>query len=421
MKKFFSAADVLLPKFHPERETMSRYSTVACDQFTSEPEYWEKAEKLTDGYVSTLKLVLPEIYLGRTDELIPEINAKMEEYRKNVYKVFPDSYIYIERTLPSNGGIRRGIVGKIDLEAYDYNKGSLTPIRASEGTVLSRIPPRVKIRRGASLELPHVMLFCDDEKCELIEPLSELKADFTKAYDFDLMLGSGNIKGWIVNAAGREHIDRTIEKMSGAEYSREKYGVEQPLLFAVGDGNHSLATAKACYEELKAQYGDAALTMPGRYALCEVVNIHDDSIEFEPIYRLLEGCSAEDLLKALEKSRGVSYTPTEDSFAYTLYSDAEPIKFYLKKSASALAVGEIQDFLDEFLKDSTGVSVDYIHGLDSVKALSDGENKCGIVFDGMKKSELFSSVIKDGALPRKTFSMGEAKDKRFYLEAREIV
>ena len=287
MKYSFTTADILLPDF-TEHEAYS-WAVVACDQFTSEPEYWEAAARKVGHQPSTLHMILPEVYLDEQAERIPKINATMDDYLKNVLKEHKDCMIYVRR-YQSDLTIRQGLIGLIDLEEYDYNKGAQTRIRATEGTVLERIPPRVQVRRGASLELPHVMLLIDDP-AHTVMPLAHSLCEQQPAYAFRLMLGGGEICGFCIHGARAGAIQEALEALVTKEQMQARYGKEglAPLLFAVGDGNHSLATAKACYEEIKQRLGDAALDHPARYALCEVVNVHDESLHFEPIYRVVFG------------------------------------------------------------------------------------------------------------------------------------
>ena len=403
-KNFFYPAEILLPEFKADKEKMQKYAVIACDQFTSEPEYWENVKELIGGEPSTLNMILPEVYLDKTDSMTATIHEKMEEYEKKYLSDAGCGMIYCERTLPSNGKIRHGIIGKIDLEDYEYVKGGKSLIRSSESTVVERIPPRVKVRRGALLELPHVMVFYDDEKDGLMKDLQEKKNDFSKLYDFNLMQGSGNIKGYGLDRDTISFVQR---------YLRENC-MKDGLAFTVGDGNHSLASAKAYFEEMKAKYGKAAYDMPCRCALVEIVNIHDEAIEFEPIYRLIKNKTTDEFIKELSSKLDVRYEPTDKCFRYDIVSDGKTKTVYVNEPKTTLPVAELQAFLD-----SGDYKIDYIHGLDSISALSVNGN-IGVIFEGMKKSELFPAVINDGALPRKTFSMGEAKDKRFYLEARKI-
>ena len=403
-KNFFYSAGILLPEFAADKEKMSKYAVIACDQFTSEPEYWEKAREIAGDTPTTLDMILPEAYLDRADDMTAKIHEKMEEYGKNVLKPVDYGMIYCERVLASNGKVRHGIIGKIDLEDYEYVKGGKSLIRSSEATVVERIPPRVKVRRGALLELPHVMVFYDDETDGLMSYLQSVKGNSELLYDFDLMQGSGNIKGYGLDDDAIDYIQNYLIDNC----------VKDGLGLTVGDGNHSLASAKAYFEEMKEKYGDDAYGMPCRYALVEIVNIHDEAIEFEPIYRLIKNKTADEFIKELSAKLDVRYEPTDRCFRYDIVSDGKMKTVYVNEPKTTLPVAELQAFLD-----GGDYNIDYIHGLDSITTLSTGGN-IGVIFEGMKKSELFPAVINDGALPRKTFSMGEAKDKRFYLEARKI-
>ena len=275
----FCPAEILLPDL--SRIDGTRWSTVACDQFTSQPEYWEQVRSFVGDAPSTLSLMLPEIFLSESDERIPAIHRSMRTALAEWLVPCPDAMILLERT-QSDGRVRRGIIGAVDLEAYDYRAGSVSPIRATEGTVLERIPPRVKIRRGAPLEMPHVMLLIDDPAKTVIEPLLSGCASLPPLYDFDLMQGGGHVRGYLIGK------DRQADVLRALSALRDGQETENPLLFAVGDGNHSLASAKAAYEEIKAALGaERALSHPARYALAEVVNLHDAALEFEPIYRVV--------------------------------------------------------------------------------------------------------------------------------------
>lgn len=417
MKEYFKSADILLPDF--SSCDGKRWAVIACDQHTGEPEYWESAKEIADGRPSTLELILPEVYLGESESRIPEINRKMDEYLKSVLREKSGSMIYLERTL-AGGAVRRGIVGCIDLEDYEYTKGATSLVRATEGTVLDRIPPRVAIRRGASVELPHVMVLIDDPEATVVEPFASRTAELEVAYDFELMLGGGSIKGYYVDGAEQERINSALAALITPEAIRAKYGEEyEPLLFAVGDGNHSLATAKALWEEVKAGLGDKDAYHPARYALVEIVNLHDAALEFEPIYRVMMGVDPEDVLASLKAYASIlSGNESAQRIEY-MYADGEGV-ITVERPALQLTVGTLQDFIDKYLPAHPGAEVDYIHGEDVTRALGEKPNSIGFIFDGMSKDQLFKTVICDGALPRKTFSMGHAEDKRYYLECRKI-
>lgn len=394
MNKHFFTANILLPK-----DNFEKWSVVACDQYTSEPGYWQQVKETVGDTPSALNIVLPEVYLSKDNApAIAKINENMHKYlNEGVFEEVKDSFIYLERTL-KDGRVRRGIVGLIDLEDYSYIKGEKALIRATEATVLERIPPRVEIRRDAPIEMPHVMLLIDDVNKTVIEPLTEITADFDKVYDFTLMQNSGSIKGYAVNGEAAENISLALEKL--IENSDDK------MLFAVGDGNHSLATAKECYRINK--------TENAKYALVEVVNIHDESLEFEPIYRVIFNVNPEQLVNDFIEKTGGEYFGDDAQKFTCVYG--ETVREISIKPTGNLAVATLQKYLDENPQGET----DYIHGEEVVYKLCKEENTLGFIFNGMQKDELFDTVKLDGALPRKTFSMGHAEDKRFYLEARKI-
>lgn len=417
MKYSFTPADILLPDFSEHQAY--QWAVVACDQFTSEPEYWEAVERKVGDAPSTLRLILPEVYLEEQVDRIPQINAAMDEYLKDVLKEHKDCMIYVRR-YQSDLTIRQGLIGLIDLEEYDYHKGAETRIRATEGTVLERIPPRVQVRRGASLELPHVMLLIDDP-AHTVMPLAHSLCEQEPAYAFRLMIGGGEICGFRIPGKRAVAIQEALEALVTPEQMQARYGKEglAPLLFAVGDGNHSLATAKACYEEIKETLGQAALDHPARYALCEVVNLHDESLHFQPIYRVMFGVDP-DAVAAEFSAYCATLAGDAQAQHVCCINGAREWSVEIPTPEKQLTVGTVQDFLDVYVAAHPEVRVDYIHGEKALATLSSAPDAIGFLFDGMHKSELFKTVIFDGALPRKTFSMGHAKDKRYYLEARKI-
>lgn len=416
-EKVFSAADILLPSF--EKMNGETWAVVACDQFTSEPEYWEKAEAIVKDEPSALRLILPEVYLAETEARVPLINQTMRTYLSEVLTEHKDCMIYLERT-QSDGKVRRGLIGKIDLEEYDYKKGATSMVRATEGTVAERIPPRVAIRRDAELELPHVMVLIDDEEKNVIEPLAERKGELRVAYDFDLMLGGGHVSGWFLEACDQERVEAALAELADPKKACERYGVDAaPLVFAVGDGNHSLASAKAAYEEVKATLGEEAKSHPARYALVELVNLHDEALVFEPIYRVLFGVSPSEVMRELA-TYATALAGEADEQRILCVGAFEDREIMVKHPVSQLTVGTLGEFIDGYLASHKDASVDYIHGIESTRKLAAREDAIGFLFDGMAKNQLFKAVICDGALPRKTFSMGHAEDKRYYLECRKI-
>ena len=414
----FKAGNILIPK----NVDMHKWSVVACDQYTSEPKYWEEVENIVKDAPSTLRLTLPEIYLNdnNVEDKIRKINETMIDYLNNdMFNEYENSMIYLERT-QSDGKVREGLMGIVDLEDYSYEKGSQTLIRATEKTVIERIPPRMKVRENAILELPHIMILIDDEKKNIIESLKNEVSTNDLVYDFDLMQNGGHIKGYKLNENIINNIINKLSLLADKTYFEEKYNVTDKgvLLFAMGDGNHSLATAKACYEKLKETMSkEEYLNHPARYALVELVNLHSPALEFEAIHRVVFDTNVNDLLDSLYKYYDINEEGNGQKFE--LITKDFDKTLYISNPKSNIAVGSIQIFLDEFLKDNKG-SIDYIHGEDVTKNLAKNEGNVGFIFDAMAKEELFKTVILDGALPRKTFSMGHSYDKRFYLEARKI-
>lgn len=418
----FMRADILLPKFSDDDKKMNRWSVVACDQYTSEPDYWKEVGAITKDAHSTLFLTVPEIFLNDEDieDRIKNTNLTMKNYMENnVFTEYKNSYIFIERIL-RNGVKRLGIVGMVDLEEYDFSPASKTKIRATEGTVVSRIPPRLKVRQDAPVELPHIMLLIDNENCDIIEPNAKITDSFEKIYDFDLMQNSGHITGYKMSDAAADELDKKLAALSDIDAFNQKYGTNEasPLVYAMGDGNHSLATAKTYYENLKKEIGDDAKSSPARYALCELVNLHDSSLVFEAIHRVVFDADGDAFLKALEAEYNVNYEESAVGQSFIYVHDGTQKKVTITNPTEYLTVATVQKALDEFVANKNS-EIDYIHGEDVVLNLSNANN-FGIIFDAMDKSDLYKSVIIDGALPRKTFSMGDACDKRFYIEARKI-
>ena len=416
--KCYKKADILLPDF--KVVDPYKWAVIACDQFTSEPEYWDKVKEIVGDSPSTLKITLPEVYLDKSNELIPHINSAMTNYLSSILKVEKDSAIYLERT-QSNGTIRRGIVMAVDLECYDYHKGAKSLIRATEATVEERIPPRVAIRRNAEIELPHVMLLIDDPDKTVIEPLIN-GCDGKIVYDTNLMLGGGRVIGKTLTDKNYQAVLSALDNLITPSEIEKRYGQKDlaPLLFAVGDGNHSLATAKTLYEEIKGQIGvENAKTHPARYALVEIVNIHDTALQFEPIYRVMFNVEPTKVITELTAyAKRLNGNADKQTVEIIYGENTQTIE--IEKPNMQLTVATLQNFIDEYIKNNKGAEVDYIHGENSVKELSKKQNAIGFIFSGMGKSELFKTVMFDGALPRKTFSMGHAEDKRYYLECRKI-
>lgn len=395
MSHFFPA-DILLPK-----DNFEKWAVVACDQYTSERDYWMDVERMVEGYPSALNIILPEVYLKKNNqERIDDINETMEEYlESDVFDEFKDSMIYVERE--SNHTVRRGVVGLIDLEEYEYTSGTDALIRATEATVIDRLPPRIEIRKNASLEMPHIMLLVDDPELSVIEPLGKNKDDYKPAYDFRLMKGGGIVKGWFLDKKSINKVQNSLDNLLKSK--------KDGMLFAVGDGNHSLATAKECYNLSK--------DPKQRYALVELVNIHDKSIEFEPIYRVLFNV---DPVEFIEHFKIYTDHMGGDGTQWFEYVSTKKSGFIEVKSTAKLPIGTLQTYIDRYIQAHPNARVDYIHGSETVRTLCKAPNTLGFLFDGMKKSELFPAIAADGSLPRKTFSMGHAADKRFYIEARKI-
>lgn len=413
-KTAFSAADILLPK---QGAMSDVWAVCACDQYTGEPAYWAETDRLVGDKPSTLRLILPEVYLEQDDvpQRIEKVQQTMRDYlAQGIFTEYKNAMIYLER-VQSDGKVRAGLVGKIDLEQYDYSKGSVTPVRATEATVPERIPPRVRIRRGAKLELPHIMILLDDTGRTVIEPLADKKEQLEAVYDTALMQGGGSIKGWLVPA---EEQSRILEALT-ALGDPARFDGAAPLVYAMGDGNHSLATAKAFYEEWKAANpGADTENAPQRYALVELVNLHSPALEFEAIHRILTGIDAEKLIADMTAALGLSTAESAEQ-AFTVICGGKKQSYFIHKPTSNLTVGSVQMFLDQWLRENGG-KIDYIHGAEVVESLAAAERSLGILLPDMQKSELFPTVIQDGALPRKTFSMGHAADKRFYMECRAL-
>lgn len=395
---------VLLPK---DAVDLNKWAVVACDQFTSEPEYWQEVEKYVGKSPSTLKITLPEIYLESENkgEKIAKTMIEMKKYLdEGILEEKFEGFVLVERSFDKLR-TRRGLIVTLDLEKYEYTKGSKTLIRATEGTVESRIPPRLEIRKEAIVELPHIMVLIDDPDKTVIEPLFEAAAAESfgePLYDFELMMGGGHIKGWkITNEKEIENIANNLERLISND----------GFLFAMGDGNHSLATAKTHWNDIKSTLSEEEKeSHPARFALVELVNVHDIGLEFEPIHRVIFNVDKNKLREYL----------LGNGKEIEMVNEGIKEKIRIKETGSNLPVGDLQKLLDDFLVENPEAKIDYVHGEEAVRKLST-DNNIGFILPGMKKEELFPTVEKDGALPRKTFSMGEAQEKRYYLEARKII
>lgn len=487
MSNCFNPANILLPK---DGIDMEKWSVIACDQYTSQADYWKTVEEFVGDAPSTLNVVFPEIYLGNKkndkncacengscaddhttmyasmsdSERIACINSTMEKYLSDgiIQQVVTDGYVLVERTTES--GIRLGIVGVVDLDDYDFDPKNPTLIRATEGTVISRIPPRVKIREHAAIELPHVMLLVDDpvDKADdvsdegkltgiynignvehgIIEYVYSLKDSFRKLYDTDLMQGGGHIRGYAIEGEAAKQVTDAFAK------KQEQSG---GFLFAVGDGNHSLATAKTCWENIKksGKFTEEQLkTHPARYALVEICNLHSEALEFKPIHRLLTNVDVKDMLSFFEAEitkQGLESTEGDEIVFEYAESDSDnsakpangnevvsensavtctaPIKssgINITNRGDRLPVEILKGILDRYLETHDNVSIDYIHGDDALHRLVKETNGCGIFLQSIDKSTLFPAINAGGVLPRKTFSIGEANEKRYYMECHNI-
>ncbi|HOM29523.1 MAG TPA: DUF1015 domain-containing protein [Deltaproteobacteria bacterium] len=409
----------------------TKWSVIACDQYTSQPEYWREVERIVGSSPSTLRLILPEAYLGDTaDETALEaIKKTMDIYLADgTLQPIGEGFVLVERTT-SGGSLRRGLMVALDLESYDFSQGSSSLVRATEETVLERLPARVKIRSRASVELPHTMVLIDDDAMSVIEPL--FGRPLEKIYDFSLMMNGGRVRGYRVTD------DRTITSVARSleallETSRRRAGAGGAILYAVGDGNHSLAAAKLFWEEIKNLPG--ASGHPARYALVELVNLHDRGLVFEPIHRVLFNVDPGRVLEALADfftGMRCTCTVTGEPPAPTRPQGGTQLIRYvsgkgrgtirLERSPWVLEVAGLQAFIDAYVKENPAVRVDYIHGEPALETLSAQEDTMGFMLPVISKDLLFATIAKDGRLPRKAFSMGHADDKRFYLECRKIV
>ncbi|MBQ8401459.1 MAG: DUF1015 domain-containing protein [Clostridia bacterium] len=405
----FSPAEILLPKAQSASD-WQKWAVIACDQFTSRMEYWNDCVSFIGGGKSAYDYILPEAYLGTGKEAEhgAEIARNMADFDPASMNVF-DGIVYLERTLP-DGSVRCGMVGKIDLEAYSYAADSHSPIRATEATILERIPPRQKIRAAAAIELPHILVLISDKPEDgIFASLDSAKGNLPVLYDFDLMLGGGHICGYGVQG---DALAALMEKL--AAYEAKNAG---GVVYAMGDGNHSLASAKAHYEAVRAEIGaEAAKDHPARYALCEITALEDESLVFEPIYRIIMDCDTADVMAELEKVT----EPGEGGQQVTVCIGGREEVRHFTTPAHALVVGTLQNFVDGYVQSHAGAVCDYIHGEEDLRGLAKEDRRVGFLFDSLAKADLFGYVDKYGTTPRKTFSMGEARSKRYYLEARKI-
>ncbi|HOA31635.1 MAG TPA: DUF1015 domain-containing protein [Clostridia bacterium] len=430
---------ILLPN---KNINMTKWSTIACDQYTSELEYWKSVESEVENEPSTYHLMLPEIYLEEedVDERIEKINKTMDKYISDgIFEEKGPCIIVVERSFP-NAPTRTGMMLTLDLEDYDFHKDSTSLIRATEGTVEERIPPRMKIRENASIEMPHIMVLIDDPEKTVLEPLKEYAVNnLVPIYDFELMKDGGHIKGYeITDNEIIEKMKSSILRLADKEVFKNKYNTDvdvSPMLFAVGDGNHSLASAKCHWDNIKKGLSEEEkANHPARFALCEIVNIHDQGIVFEPIHRVLFNVDTGYLFDELQGyfMEDATIVNLPDDFdeskvekqegVHTILFVTENEKgiIYIDEKVHTLATGALQPFLDKFLEYNKDVKIDYIHGLDSLKQLGTRKGNIGFIFPNLDKRDFFTSIVKNGPMPRKTFSLGEANEKRYYLECRKI-
>ena len=407
IKMGVTTCEVLLPE---PAVPLESWAVVACDQFTSEPEYWAQVKEAAGLNPSMLNIIYPECFLSEGEKRIASIREHMRAYRKDVLAPACNTFVLVARQ--TCAGNRLGLVMAVDLEQYDFSPESKSLIRPTEQTVPERIPPRVKIREGAPLESPHVMLLVDDPQQTLIEAAYARKDQLKPLYDFDLMLDGGHIRGWALDDIAMEAAQAALSKL---------YDDSDGLLFAVGDGNHSLATARQCWLDIREGLADGVKQRhPARYAMVEVCNLHDEAMAFEPIHRAVFGADSAALSHDFVmwcRKRGMSLAAATDEHAQMYLLDA-PVS--IENSINPLPVAVLQPFLDEWVADHAGTSIDYIHGEDSLEALG-AKGACCIRLKAMDKNALFRGIRTGGALPRKTFSLGEARDKRYYLECRALI
>lgn len=408
--EIFRPADILLPNV----KDMTAWSVVACDQFTSEPEYWQQVRKIAGDKPSALNMILPEAELGikNADTESEKIYSVMRKYLETgVFTELPDSFVYIERTL-SDGVVRPGIIGMFDLEAYDWSEGSSSPIRATEHTVEDRLPPRVRVREKALVEMPHIMVFIDDHEDYVFSAVSKGKL----LYDFELMQHGGHIKGWQI--ADNDAIEQAVLRLSEKDELINKYGSDKdPIIFAMGDGNHSIAAAKQYWEEVKPTLTDAEReNHPARFALAEVVDIHSPAITFEPIHKVLFDTEPEHFITEA-KQFFAKHIGSGKQITLVTHDKTETLE--LADMTLGELIGSCESFCKSYIE-RYGGRIDYIHGDEECLSMAGKAHDAGILLPKMEKSELFSSVYKSGSFPKKSFSIGHGPDKRYYLECRRI-
>ncbi|MEG2769242.1 MAG: DUF1015 domain-containing protein [Oscillospiraceae bacterium] len=424
MKNIIYKSKILLPK---EGTDLTKWAVIACDQHTSEGEYWQETESIVGDAQSTLNIILPEVYLEETgvEKRIENIQKTMAEYKKTVLTREVDGFVYVRRTIGENV-VREGLVAAIDLEDYSFEKGKKPLIRPSEATVVSRIPPRLAVRRGASLECPHIMMLLDDDKFSIVEPIGAMGGKLPKCYSAKLMQNGGELEGFAIeNEELINEISNKINAIAQRETFDEKYPFakgDETIAMAVGDGNHSLATAKAYWEEIKKDLSpDAQKDHPARFCLVEIVNIHSKAIEVEPIHRVVFGIDEKTFNEKLVAFYGEKNLnkKTAESHNFKIITQNSSRDFSVNNPKWAIATATIEAFLDSLTAENIEIKVDYIHGETAVQTLAN-KGAIGILLPEFKKSDLFLGVVKGGVLPRKTFSMGQANEKRYYMETRQI-
>ncbi len=414
----------------------SKWAVIACDQYTSQPEYWQDVENIVGDSPSTLRMILPEVFLETENEdvLIDQTKKTMEDYLENGYFKSFEGFILVERHVADK--TRFGIMAALDLEKYDFSKGSQTLIRATEGTIIDRLPPRIRIREGAKLEFPHILVLIDDPNKTVLEPLITNRMNYQKLYDFELMKGSGHLTGYGIDQPDSlKLIFDSLKKLANPSNFQNRYDIDDKygvLLFAMGDGNHSLATAKSIWEKLKPEVG---MDHPARFALVEIENIHDSGLEFEPIHRVLFSLKSDIVLEMKNFWNGnIQINNVSDqehmiievdqqngpSHKFGIIINGSYNVIEIKNPSMTLPAGSLQSFLDQFIKAGGAKKIDYVHGSEVTCKLGSETGNCGFYLPAMQKDQLFKTVILDGSLPRKTFSMGEAYEKRFYFEGRKI-
>lgn len=415
---------------------LAKWAVIACDQYTSEPEYWRSAADEVGEAPSTLHMIFPETYLGQSDATarIRSIQDTMRSYLAKEMFREREGAVYVERTLGDR--TRRGLMLELDLEQYDFGSKSVTPIRPTEGTMVERLAPRIAVRRDAELELPHILVLIDDPACTVIEPLGTERRMLRKLYETELMMRGGHVAGYAVDPERGERVTRALHALANSAAFSKRYGVPEGtavMLFAVGDGNHSLATAKAFWVSIK---GAVGIDHPSRFALVEVVNIHDPALEFSPIHRLLFGVTA-NVRHAMDEEFGHRLSCTDVPSAVAMRERVHAAdgsrhavgligpgrRFSVIEVAdprSSLAVGTFQPFVDRFIERGGATHVDYVHGDDALERLAIESHNVGLHLPAVGKGDLLRMVVREGPLPRKAFSMGEANEKRFYIEARRI-